>query len=222
MITELGTECLPEDRWGGKAARLAELSFHGLPIPPALCLTTDDRADTATERAVGHWLAATRPQQVILRTSLASEDTTDRARAGATWSQAGVAPVVGHVLEQARELLACYRDEPGSILLQEEVHCTFGGVAFVGDAETTIEVSDSTSGITAGLPPLARVTVRGGLLRSAPLRHPLPVLELVRKLLPVLGRVHGHVGWPTDVEWGYTGGGVLVLQIRPVTRELRS
>ncbi|TDV36827.1 pyruvate phosphate dikinase [Actinophytocola oryzae] len=221
MISELGTECLAVARWGGKAARLAELALHGHPVPPALCLTTDDHAGAATERAIGLWLSSTRPRRVILRTSLASEDTEEHARAGATRSEAGVEPVADRVLDRVRALLTHYRDVAGSVLLQEEAHCAFGGVAFVDGAETTIEVADTTSGVTAGQAPLTRVTVRDGSLRATRLRGPVPVLELVRKLLPVLGRVHDHFGWAADVEWGYVAGGVLVLQVRPITRELR-
>jgi hypothetical protein len=107
----------------------------------------------------------------------------------------------------------------GSALIQEQVDCPLGGVAFSRDEHVTIEVGRGTSGVTSGEKPLARITCDGDLARVHPLGEAFPVAELTRKLVPLVRQLCAHFGWSVDLEWGYLAGCVFILQVRPVTHD---
>jgi phosphoenolpyruvate synthase/pyruvate phosphate dikinase len=138
---------------GGKARGLADLLRLGLPVPPAVVLTTEAherfRAQGAIADSDRAALAAAVEQlgaPLAVRSSAADEDTAERSAAGQYDSVMGledldaVTAAVEHCWRQAEEGRAlAYRDgTPASVALviQREVDADRAGVAFSVDPVT--------------------------------------------------------------------------------------
>lgn len=111
-----------------------------------------------------------------------------------------------------------------AVLVQELVRATSAGVAFTADPRTGDRgktVIDAVKGIGERL--VSGVAVgeewvvdAGGARRAGPDRRVLSV-EQATAIAGLARRVEARAGVPQDIEWAIDGGGLRLLQARPVT-----
>ncbi|WP_433700189.1 pyruvate phosphate dikinase [Nocardiopsis sp. CA-288880] len=197
----------------------------GISVPPALCLRAEDlsRATAEAVNATNTWLRLYRPRRVVLRTS-AHEDLEESAQAGRTLSLLNCPPDASALLRTIDQDLLTAENLGGSdgacVMVQEQIEAPLYGVAFYEDGHLTVEAARHTDGITAGRPPQARARVEGNRFHITTQELPIPGMLLTRRLLRTCRLLHEHFGFGVDVEWAWTGAGVVVLQVRPITRSL--
>ncbi|MBI2939277.1 MAG: hypothetical protein HYY04_02475 [Chloroflexi bacterium] len=201
--------------------------------------------DTALQWEINTALGRLGPdRRVAVRSSAITEDLDDASAAGQQESYldvAGLDEVVRRVrdawasLWTARAVIYRRRhrqieDVAMAVLIQEMVQCEIAGVAFTVDPVTgeRVIVVEATAGLgselTQGLVVPERFVLTHALLppRSSPaspsgwrptLLSPAQQLALGQLALAL----ERHLGGPQDLEWGLSGGRLVVFQARPVT-----
>jgi phosphoenolpyruvate synthase/pyruvate phosphate dikinase len=229
VLSELAAGELSAREWGQKAARLSTAARAGLAVPPALCVQA--AAVTGMTSAVAAWLGCHRPEQVVVRTSSAGEDTTEHAFAGRTLTRLGVPadPEAIHSVVLEDVLAAVDAPSPTgavsgrgvSVIVQQQVRAELAGVAFSTAGGLTAEFSRvDTAAVTSGAAPQGwlerrdRTATAGGVLA--------PVMGLAESLTRTCTQLRSLFGFDVDVEWAWIAGAVIVLQVRPITADLGS
>ncbi len=212
---------------GGKGARLAAMARAGFPVPNGFCITTQAGA------GIGEAVAAAYRQlgscAVAVRSSATAEDLDTASFAG---QQETCLNVRGEeallaAVRRCRESLwsaraAAYRQEQAphlteprmAVVVQVMVATDVAGVAFsldpvTGERSVVIEyAAGSGEGVVSGAREVERYRPdRPGLLGEERARR---LIETVRALEELFGGFQ-------DVEWGYCGETLWLLQSRPVT-----
>ncbi|WP_028647977.1 pyruvate, phosphate dikinase [Nocardiopsis sp. CNT312] len=224
MAADLLTQELEPGLWCPKAARLSETAHLGLPVPPALCLRTEDLTHGTAEAvtATATWLRLYRPHRVVLRTS-AREDLPDTAQAGRTLSVLNCPPDAQALVRVIDQDFTTAHNIDGAagacILVQEQIDALLYGVAFTHNRCVLVEATRRPDGVTAGEAPQLRARAEGPRIAVDTTGHPVPALALTRGLRRVCLLLADHFGFDVDVEWAWTGAAVIVLQVRPITAE---
>ncbi|WP_433683368.1 PEP/pyruvate-binding domain-containing protein [Nocardia sp. CA-119907] len=227
MIVDLANAPLPPDLWGNKAARLSKLATEGLPIPPALCLQPGAVTGLWRGSILGHWLAALTSDRVVLRSSTQADDRRDDAGAGKTVSLTDLPPSTEHlirVIEQEIEPDLSRYEGGRCCILQEQIPCVLGGVAFKTPESLVVEgCYDTPLATTGGEVPQLRLVCRDGVREWEFIDHDsVQYQRLAAQIEDLATRVHTVMRTPVDMEWMFDGRSVFVVQARPVTAPLTS
>jgi rifampicin phosphotransferase len=223
---------------GAKAEKLARAVQAGLPVLPAVVLTTaaTEAGGARPEVLDAAWSAVRRAgaPSVVVRSSSTVEDAEASSMAGQFRSVLGVADratfaaAVEGVIASAASPAAGTGGRPMAVLVQPEVEPVCGGVLFGLDPLTGEEgvlvldaVRGSPSDVVGGTATAAHVVLgRRGGVRSwsgPPLGDVLPAARL-RRLARLARRAAAVLGGPQDIEWAYDHDGRLwLLQSRPIT-----
>lgn len=183
-----------------------------------------------------HLIGALQPfHTLILRTSAEGEDHHRHALAGLYASVPGIA----NASQLASAIAACWlkaqetgrlQPEGGrlSFLLQEYVEADYAGVAFTVspvrpvEQEILIELAQGNcETLTGGRRVDARLVYdwrAERIIMEENTSGLLPPEEQLLQLGRLLLQVQEHFGSPQDVEWAMAGGGIYLLQSRPITR----
>lgn len=222
MIADLHSGGLESDRWGAKVANLSALASAGLLVPPGLCLWPHVLAvGTPRELAIEAWLAESRANSVIVRSSTANEDEASSAGAGRSLSIPSVRPDVGSIaraIDAVTDAAVTAGLDIQSVLVQQEVVAPTSGVAFFArhTGDLTVEAADARFGVTGG----SRVTSQARITRDGVLTVERGFLTAVeaRGLYETSVRCADILGFDPDLEWGSFAGAIFLFQARPITR----
>ncbi|WP_422743150.1 PEP/pyruvate-binding domain-containing protein [Mycobacterium sp. WMMD1722] len=232
--TAVDFDDITDDRFGGKAAGLAELRRLGLPVPVGFVLA-DASAPGALDDAVARFTAISGP--VAVRSSAVGEDGADQSFAGQYDTVLGVDSVdaftaavhtcTESVRSQRASSYSGHRAATMHVVVQQMVDARAAGVVFTADPATgrrDLMVIDAIAGLGEAL-------VDGSASPDHILLHPdgstavyetgaEPVLstdELAAVRSGAL-RAAQHWGRPMDLEWAIDRSGTLWwLQARPIT-----
>lgn len=221
MIAELLARELSPARWGPKAARLSQAALHGLPVPQGLCLDTvaGPAAIDQHRPALAHWLTATRPAAVIVRSSAIAEDGPEDSAAGRFLTVRDVQPESAQVLEAVQRVSTSQtRAGGGCVIVQQQLHAELMGVTFSRpDGNLLTEGSPTAAAVTDGAAPAFRMSstresfsVDGELTTVPPVLLAAHLDRLVRRLAEIFPFL-------LDLEWATVAGQMFLLQVRPVT-----
>jgi pyruvate,water dikinase len=233
-------QCLgePASSVGGKTRALARLAASGLPVPDGFCIAGWEGALSRGERerlagAVASLGARSGAARFAVRSSASVEDAAERSFAGLFLSRcdvsAGDVPAAALACREGirRGSFAGYgASGRAAVLVQQMIGVRVGGVAFGCDPVSgrggvvTVEyAAGPTSGIVGGelSPERLQVPKGRGRLRLEPGEAAPWAREAVAALLGVFGAVEELLGAPQDVEWGWDGERLWLLQARPVT-----
>ncbi|MGK8558256.1 hypothetical protein [Nocardia gipuzkoensis] len=170
MIVDIAHAPLAPSLWGNKAAQLSQLATEGLPVPPALCLQPGAVTGLWRGSILGHWLAALTSDRVVLRSSTQADDRIDDAAAGQTVSLTDLPPSAEHLIRVIEQEIEpdLNRFEGGRCcILQEQIPCVLGGVAFKTKESLMVEGNyDSAVATTGGEIPELRMTSQHGVRES--------------------------------------------------------
>ncbi|WP_433892704.1 hypothetical protein [Streptomyces sp. CA-111067] len=224
MIAELLARELSSARWGPKAARLSQAALHGVPVPQGLCL--DSAAGPAAldqhRPALAHWLTATRPPAVIVRSSATAEDGAEVSAAGRFLTVRDVRPHLADVLDALQRVSTSQeRAGGGCVIVQQQLHAELMGVTFSRpDGSLLTEGSPAAAAVTDGAAPAFTMnstresfSLHGELTTVPPVLLALYLDRLVRRLAEIFP-------FPLDLEWATVAGQVFLLQVRPVTASI--
>jgi hypothetical protein len=230
MIAELTGQVLSPELWGNKAARLSQAARLGFTVPAAICFQAGALTSQQVGAALSSWLLCHHPSNLIIRTSSILEDTKSNANAGRTISIADCLPDAGAVMGTIQSVLLPCIDEwttgngtGFSVIVQEQVNPPLGGVAFLADRRMTVEMAvGSTSTVTSGGVPDLRVEVRDGAVAVAEGAHigQIPIAQVSGALYRMCRAIQDSFGFDVDLEWAWLCGGVVILQVRPMTLQL--
>ncbi|MCK0175310.1 PEP/pyruvate-binding domain-containing protein [Mycolicibacterium sp. F2034L] len=228
---------ITDDRFGGKAAGLAELRRIGLAVPVGFVVadaSASDPLDAAVRRFTEMSAAGATP--VAVRSSAAGEDGADQSFAGQYDTVLGVDSVDGFVaaVRRCAESVGSRRassysgDSPAvmNVVVQRMVDARAAGVVFTADPATgrrDLLVIDAVAGLGEALvdgsasPDHIVLTADGD---TAVREGPGPVLSPgeITEIRSGALRAAGHWGIPLDLEWAIDQTGTLWwLQARPIT-----
>lgn len=162
------------------------------------------------------WVLSGAHDEVIVRSSLSTEDLPGQSMAGV-----GLTRTLTAVDLAQADALAPWIVQPNllAILVQPHLRVSWGGVAFVTSTSVVVEASlSSSSAVTSGaIPDIifeaqedGRVSCRG--------EGAVDFLPHLKDLTQVLVETQRRFAFPTDIEWGISGSDVYVFQARHITR----
>ncbi|MGE4361907.1 MAG: PEP/pyruvate-binding domain-containing protein [Mycolicibacterium sp.] len=227
-----------DDRFGGKAAGLAELRRIGLSVPVGFVIA-DASAHGALDAAVDRFcqMAAEGVTPVAVRSSAVGEDGEDQSFAGQYDTVLGVASVddftaavrrcAGSVASQRASSYSGHSPATMHVVVQQMVDARAAGVVFTADPATgrrDLMVIDAIAGLGEALvdgsasPDHVVLNADGSTavreVGTAPVLSSDDVAEIRSGAL----RAARHWGRPLDLEWAIDGTGKLWwLQARPIT-----
>lgn len=226
MISELTHNILQANEWGNKAARLSEASRLGLTVAPGLCIQYSAAFGSPVNEALSAWLDVTKPRRLVVRMSSVLEDRQDRANAGRTKSILNCPPDADALLQILRHDLLPHAepwsdiDSGLSFIFQEQAQPQLGGVAFSSYSRLVAECyRNSTDAITSGHEPELRIKIVGKEASAEGKLAVQPIFLLAETLHTSCNRLREHFGYDVDVEWAWSAGVLLILQVRPITVE---
>lgn len=225
---------ITDDRFGGKAAGLAELRRLGLPVPVGFVIA-DASAPGALDDAVARFTAMSGP--VAVRSSAVGEDGEDQSFAGQYDTVLGVESADGFVAA-VRACAESVRSQRASsysgastatmhVVVQQMVDARAAGVVFTADPASgrrDLLVIDAIAGLGEAL--VDGSASPDHLVLSADgttVVHEVGVLPVlspdeVTAIRAGALRAADHWGRPMDLEWAIDGSGTLWwLQARPIT-----
>ncbi|MEV0251930.1 PEP/pyruvate-binding domain-containing protein [Nocardia sp. NPDC050712] len=237
-LTTIEFDQVVDDRYGGKAAGLAELRRLGLAVPVGFVIA-DASAQDDIEAVAQRFseLAATGATPVAVRSSAVGEDGDDQSFAGqydtvlGVDSADGFAAAVRKCAASVHSRRVASYSENGTatmhLVVQQMVDARAAGVVFTADPTTgrrDLTVIDAIAGLgealvdgTASpdhivLDSLGNTAVRD--VGAAPVLSPEEISAIRSDAL----RVARHWGRPMDLEWAIDRSGTLWwLQARPIT-----
>ena len=237
-LTAIEFDQVTDDRYGGKAAGLAELRRLGLPVPVGFVIA--DAAERVTIDEVGEWfsrMAAVGATPVAVRSSAVGEDGDDQSFAGQYDTVLGVDSVEGFAAAvqtcaasvHSRRASA-YSGQPKAtmhLVVQHMVDARAAGVVFTADPATgrrDLTVIDAIAGLgealvdgTASSDHIVLDSRGNPAVRDVgevPVLSPNEVADIRSGAL----RATQHWGRPMDLEWAIDQSGKLWwLQARPIT-----
>ncbi|MCV7367435.1 pyruvate, water dikinase [Mycolicibacterium duvalii] len=239
-MTELTVEfdAITDDRFGGKAAGLAELHRLGLPVPTGFVIADASRPDAVDDAARRfEALAAAGASPVAVRSSAVGEDGEDQSFAGQYDTVLGVDSVDDFVVavRQCVDSIASQRASSYSgdmktsmhVVVQQMVDARAAGVVFTADPTTgrrDLMVIDAVAGLGEALvagsaSPDHVVLDADGSIADHEVGD-VPVLRADDIVAIREGAVAAaqHWGRPMDLEWAIDRDGALWwLQARPIT-----
>ncbi len=216
---------------GAKAASLAELARHGIPVPGAFVIPPS--VTTVPGRQVLEALGG----RVAVRSSATAEDLTDASFAGQFRSFLNICTIeeLELAIRKCRDSLGsdgvrAYCDRHGldasqirmAVIVQRMLKAKVAGVLFTihpvrgHEDEMLIEACKGLAdGLLSGRASGVQIPVRGGHAT-----HPTDLLskEQVQQLITIGGRIQQLKGAPQDIEWAIEGDHLYILQARPITR----
>lgn len=227
-----------DDRFGGKAAGLAELRRIGLSVPVGFVIA-DASAHGALDAAVDRFcqMAAEGVTPVAVRSSAVGEDGEDQSFAGQYDTVLGVDSVddftaavrrcAGSVASQRASSYSGRSPATMHVVVQQMVDARAAGVVFTADPATgrrDLMVIDAIAGLGEALvdgsasPDHVVLNADGSTavreVGTAPVLSSDDVAEIRSGAL----RAAQHWGRPLDLEWAIDGTGKLWwLQARPIT-----
>ncbi len=237
-LTAIEFDEVTDDRYGGKAAGLAQLRRLGLPVPVGFVVA--DATEWVSIDDVGEWfsrMAAVGAVPVAVRSSAVGEDGDDQSFAGQYDTVLGVnsvddfAAAVQRCAASVRSRrAAAYSGQPTAtmhLVVQQMVDARAAGVVFTADPATgrrDLTVIDAVAGLGEALvdgtassdhivldsdgDPAVRDVV------EVPVLSPDEVADIRSGAL----RAAQHWGRPMDLEWAIDRSGTLWwLQARPIT-----
>ncbi|MGV9675429.1 hypothetical protein ACWDSJ_09140 [Nocardia sp. NPDC003482] len=227
MIVDLANAPLAPSLWGNKAAQLSQLATEGLPVPPALCLQPGALTGLWRGRILDHWLEALVSDRVVLRSSTEAEDRMNEAGAGQTVSLTDLPRSSEHlirVIEQEIEPDLNRYKGGRCCILQEQIPCVLGGVAFMTTESLVVEGSfESSWATTSGEVPQVRLVSRGGVRDWEFVDHEnVQYQRFALQIESLSARTHAIMRTPVDIEWVFDGRTTFLVQARPVTAPLNS
>ncbi|MGI9208523.1 MAG: PEP/pyruvate-binding domain-containing protein [Rhodococcus sp. (in: high G+C Gram-positive bacteria)] len=227
-----------DDRYGGKAAGLAQLRRLGLPVPVGFVVA--DATEWVSIDDVGEWfsrMAAVGAVPVAVRSSAVGEDGDDQSFAGQYDTVLGVnsvddfAAAVQRCAASVRSRrAAAYSGQPTAtmhLVVQQMVDARAAGVVFTADPATgrrDLTVIDAVAGLgealvdgTASSDHIVLDSDGNPAVRDVgevPVLSPDEVADIRSGAL----RAAQHWGRPMDLEWAIDRSGTLWwLQARPIT-----
>lgn len=214
-------QSLIPNRFGAKAARLAEMRRAGLPVPAGVVIPVDDPLSPPASARV----KLDRPHAV--RSSAVREDGEGLSYAGqfVTVLNVNTPAALDRAVQQVRASDGhAEGDGAGggmAVLIQPMVAARWSGVLFTHDpvsavAHFVIEGAEGAGGVVAGTgSPQRMIVARDGQVRSgAAFLPPMAVANLAAHAARVT-RLFGGV--PQDIEWAWDGDQIWLLQARPIT-----
>lgn len=225
MIVDIANAPLAPRLWGNKAAQLSQLATEGLPIPPALCLQPGAVTGLWRGNILGHWLAALTSDRVVLRSSTEAEDRPDDAGAGRTVSLTDLPRSAEHlirVIEQEIEPDLNRFKGGRCCILQEQIPCVLGGVAFMTAEALVVEGNYNSSwATTSGEIPQLRLVSHGGIREWEFVDHDcVQYQRFASQIESLAARTYAIMRAPVDIEWVFDGRTTFLVQARPVTAPL--
>ena len=236
--TTIDFDDITDDRFGGKAAGLAELRRLGLPVPPGFVLANASQpgaADVAAERFAQMVAAGAMP--VAVRSSAVGEDGADQSFAGQYDTVLGVDSIADFVaaVRKCADSVASQRASSYSghaaatmhVVVQQMVDARAAGVVFTADPATArrdLMVIDAVTGLGESLvdgtasPDHIVLDPDGDIVVHEV--GPVAVLSPgdVADIRAGALRAQEHWGRPLDLEWAIDQSGQLWwLQARPIT-----
>ncbi|ANY25150.1 PEP/pyruvate-binding domain-containing protein [Gordonia terrae] len=227
-----------DDRYGGKAAGLAELRRLGLPVPTGFVIadaSVDGALDDVTAR-FGHLVAAgTTP--VAVRSSAVGEDGDDQSFAGQYDTVLGVDSVDAFT-DAVRRCAASVHSRRASaysghaaptmhVVVQRMVDARAAGVVFTADPTSgrrDLMVIDAVAGLGEALvdgsaaPDHLVLDVDGNTVVHESVAAPVLSPDEIAQVRAGALRTAQHWGRPMDLEWAIDEAGELWwLQARPIT-----
>lgn len=229
---------ITDDRYGGKAAGLAELRCLGLPVPTGFVIadaSVDGALDDVTAR-FGHMVAAgTTP--VAVRSSAVGEDGDDQSFAGQYDTVLGVDSVDAFT-DAVRRCAASVHSRRASaysgdaaptmhVVVQRMVDARAAGVVFTADPTSgrrDLMVIDAVAGLGEALvdgsaaPDHIVLDADGTALVHESVAAPVLSPDEIAQVRAGAQRTAQHWGRPMDLEWAIDEAGELWwLQARPIT-----
>lgn len=219
-------------RAGGKAANLGELKRAGFPVPDGLVVLEEPgpELDAALDSIGGGPFA--------VRSSASAEDLAEASFAGqyetllnVTGSQATRDAIRRCRASAADRRVTAYSNQRGieagsaiAVLVQKMIEPRAAGVAFsanplTGDRSEVVVTAVRGLGerLVSGEGDAEEWVVRAG--RASRLRGHEQVIapDQAIAVADLARRAADHFGKPQDVEWALAGGGLVLLQSRPIT-----
>ncbi|MGC5257222.1 PEP/pyruvate-binding domain-containing protein [Gordonia sp. DT218] len=235
--TTIELDDITDDRFGGKAAGLAELRRIGLSVPGGFVIadaSAQGSLDRVTERFSQMAAAGT---AVAVRSSAVGEDGEDQSFAGQYDTVLGVESVddfAAAVRKCAASVhsrrASSYRGQPGAtmhLVVQQMVDARSAGVVFTADPTTgrrDLMVIDAVAGLgealVDGTASPDHIVLDAGGTPVISETGALPVLSAdeIAEIRSDSLRAAQHWGRPMDLEWAIDRSGKLWwLQARPIT-----
>lgn len=237
-LTAIEFDEVTDDRYGGKAAGLAQLRRLGLPVPVGFVVA--DATEWVSIDDVGEWfsrMAAVGAVPVAVRSSAVGEDGDDQSFAGQYDTVLGVnsvddfAAAVQRCAASVRSRrAAAYSGQPTAtmhLVVQQMVDARAAGVVFTADPATgrrDLTVIDAVAGLGEALVDGTASSDHIVLdsdgdpavcdVVEVPVLSPDEVADIRSGAL----RAAQHWGRPMDLEWAIDRSGTLWwLQARPIT-----
>ncbi|MGC4961342.1 PEP/pyruvate-binding domain-containing protein [Gordonia sp. DT101] len=235
--TTIELDDITDDRFGGKAAGLAELRRIGLSVPGGFVIadaSAQGSLDRVTERFSQMAAAGT---AVAVRSSAVGEDGEDQSFAGQYDTVLGVESVddfAAAVRKCAASVhsrrASSYRGQPGAtmhLVVQQMVDARSAGVVFTADPTTgrrDLLVIDAVTGLGEALvdgtasPDHLILDSGGNPVVSETGASPVLSPDEIAEIRSDAVRAAQHWGRPMDLEWAIDRSGKLWwLQARPIT-----
>ncbi|PXW33941.1 UNVERIFIED_CONTAM: pyruvate,water dikinase [Williamsia faeni] len=237
-LTAIEFDQVTDDRYGGKAAGLAQLRRLGLPVPVGFVIA--DAAERVTIDDVGEWfsrMAAVGATPVAVRSSAVGEDGDDQSFAGQYDTVLGVdsvddfaAAVQSCAASVHSRRATAYSGQPTAtmhLVVQQMVDARAAGVVFTADPATgrrDLTVIDAIAGLgealvdgTASSDHIVLDSRGNPAVRDV---GEVPVLssDEIAEIRSGALRAAQHWDRPMDLEWAIDQSGKLWwLQARPIT-----
>ncbi|WP_020107557.1 PEP/pyruvate-binding domain-containing protein [Nocardia sp. 348MFTsu5.1] len=237
-LTAIEFDQVTDDRYGGKAAGLAQLRRLGLPVPVGFVIA--DAAERVTIDDVGEWfsrMAAVGATPVAVRSSAVGEDGDDQSFAGQYDTVLGVdsvddfaAAVQTCAASVHSRRASAYSGQPSAtmhLVVQQMVDARAAGVVFTADPATgrrDLTVIDAIAGLGEAL---VDGTASSDHIVLDSRGNPgvrdvgeVPVLssDEIAEIRSGALRAAQHWDRPMDLEWAIDQSGKLWwLQARPIT-----
>jgi phosphoenolpyruvate synthase/pyruvate phosphate dikinase len=226
VIADLHARELSPNRWGWKAARLAQAATLGIPVPEGLCLDSQQTsAPPHIQRTIlSAWLTACRPPVVVVRSSSTSEDTPQLSAAGRFMTLRDVRSTPDEVMEAVARVQHSLSEHgsTGCVIVQHQLRAQLMGVTFTQpDGEFLTEGSPQAGAVTDGQPPAFSMTCRQDTFTVEGVLDIVPPVRLARDLRFMIGQLQTLFDFPLDIEWATVAGHPFLLQVRPVTTPIR-
>ncbi|MBD1322565.1 PEP/pyruvate-binding domain-containing protein [Gordonia hankookensis] len=236
--TTIDIDDITDDRFGGKAAGLAELRRIGLSVPGGFVIadaSAPGSLDEVTERFARMSAAGTAP--VAVRSSAVGEDGDDQSFAGQYDTVLGVESVDDFAVAVRTcaasvhsRRASSYRGQPGAtmhLVVQQMVDARAAGVVFTADPTTgrrDLMVIDAVAGLGEALvdgtasPDHIVLDAAGAPVISETGTLPVVSPDEIAEIRADSLRAAQHWGRPMDLEWAIDRSGKLWwLQARPIT-----
>lgn len=238
LVSSLLDSQTTKDHVGGKGWMLLRLLERGYQVPPFFVVPTD--YDLSSTEAIEKELVNLRGESFSVRSSVDLEDGKNHSFAGLFDTHLSVSP--SSVIEKIHEVknsiesarVQAYLTSSGltnslkmAVVVQEMISADFSGVAFSRSpiGRSSDLVIETVMGVGEALvsghakPDSYRMDRFGEIVEEVRGQETSLPQDLLREIYTLTLKLEQDFEFPVDLEWCVKDGRLLVLQVRPITKD---